>query len=356
MKQKSQRKRLVSRYNGIFVLLFTENTINDRVMRITVPEDIIPCRLDVYLVQQGIGLSRNQIQKLIRSGGIKVLGKGTKPNFILRGGEIIEIELPKEEPFKLLAEDIPLDIVYEDEHLIVVNKPPGMVTHPAKGNWSGTLINAVLGHTKKLSPIGGDYRPGVVHRLDKDTSGLVIVAKRAPVHLKLSEMLSRREINREYIALIWGHLPGEEFIVDAPLGRHPKDPLKKAVVVGGKPAKSLFIRIASFEFLELVRVKLFTGRTHQIRVHAQHIGNPVFGDPDYGGRESRLGGIPPQYRSKAEELLKITPRQMLHAWMIEFIHPATGEKIRLKADIPPDFANVLRMLRGDEWKILIPDE
>ncbi len=318
--------------------------MKEKAFKLNVPEDVVPCRIDIYLVQCGVGLSRSQIQKLIRSGRIRVVGKGTKPNFILRGGEVIEVEIPQEEPFALLPEDIPIDIIYEDEHLLVVNKPAGMVTHPARGNWSGTLLNAILFHTEKISPIGGDFRPGIVHRLDKDTSGLLIIAKRASVHIKLSEMLTRREIQRTYIALIWGHLSDDEVLVDAPIGHHPREPIKRAVVAGGRPAKTVFQTESRFDFTDLVKVKLLTGRTHQIRVHAQYIGHPVFGDPDYGGREQRIGGIAPEFRQTARELLKIAQRQMLHAQKLSFTHPVLGKEMEFIAPLPDDFKEVLEKI------------
>jgi len=318
-----------------------------KTITVRVPEDIIPCRLDVYLVQEGLGLSRSQIQKLIRAKKIRVVGKGTKPNFILRGGETIEVEIPEQEEFRLVPENIPIDIAYEDEHLLVVNKPPGMVTHPARGNWQGTLLNAVLYHTGKLSSVGGDFRPGVVHRLDKDTSGLLIFAKRAAVHLHLSQMLSEKKISRQYLALVWGHIPIENLVVEAPIGRHPGDPLKRAVVVGGKPAKTEFFPIANFEFTQLVRVKLYTGRTHQIRVHTKHIGHPVFGDPDYGGRETQIHGIAPQYRVAAKKLLELAPRHMLHAWFLKFYHPVLEKEMKFFAPLPEDFTRVLEHLNFD---------
>jgi len=317
---------------------------------LAVPVDVIPCRIDIYLVQHGVGLSRSQIQKLIRVGNIRVVGKGTKPNFILRGGETIEIEFPPEEPRLLLPEEIPLDIIYEDEHLLVVNKPAGMVTHPARGNWSGTLINAVLHHTKELPQIGGDFRPGIVHRLDKDTSGLIIIARRAQVHLKLAEMLSKRQISRKYLALLWGHLSEDVVEVDAPIGHNQNDPTKRGIVPGGRPAKTQFRLKAQCDFLDLAEAKLFTGRTHQIRVHAQHIGHPVFGDGEYGGREGRISGIAPQFRVHAKKLLELAPRQMLHAWRLSFAHPATHEEISLCAPLPSDFVAVLKDLMGDNWR------
>ncbi|MCD6595687.1 RluA family pseudouridine synthase [bacterium] len=310
-------------------------------MTIDVPIDIVPCRLDVYLVQCGIGLSRNQIQKFIRSKNIEVVDKGTKPNFILHGGEVIEIEIPEDEPFRLLPENIPVDIIYEDDYLLVVNKPAGMVTHPARGNWTGTLLNAVLHHTNDISPIGGDFRPGIVHRLDKGTSGLLIIAKKASTHIMLSEILSKREIHRQYLALLWGHLQENNLIVDAPIGHHPKEPIKKWVVPAGRPAKTEFTAIAYFDFLELAKIKLFTGRTHQIRVHSAYIGHPVFGDSDYGGGNEKIGGIAPQYRNKAKELLKIVNRQMLHAYRLEFVHPETGKALVFEVAPPADFLNIL---------------
>jgi len=320
---------------------------------LNVPENIIPCRIDVYLVQQSVGLSRNQIQKLIRNGKITVVGKGTKPNFILDGGEVIEIEFPPDEIHLLEPEDIPIEIVYEDEHLLVVNKPPGMVTHPARGNWQGTLLNAVLHHTKKLSNIGGDFRPGIIHRLDKGTSGLLIIAKRTLVHVKLTEMISKRDISRTYIALLWGHIAQDFVDVDAPIGYNPKDPTKRAIVNKGRPAKTRFGLIARFDYLDFVTAKLFTGRTHQIRVHAQHIGHPVLGDKEYGGCESRIDGIYPQYRVTARKILEIATRQMLHAVKIEFAHPVTKKMLSFKASLPQDFSEILKMLAGENWKLLV---
>ena len=322
------------------------------VKEIIVPENIIPCRIDVYLVQLGLGLSRSQIQKLIRGKNIIVVDKGTKPNFILRGGEKIIVKIPQENQLPLLPEDIPIDVIYEDEYLIVVNKPPGMVTHPARGNWSGTLLNAVLHHTKNLSSVGGDFRPGIVHRLDKNTSGLLIIAKQTKTHLKLADMISKREISRKYLALLWGHLKEDEVIVDAPIGHHPKNPILRAVVPNGKPAKTKFTLISRLDFLDLVEAKLFSGRTHQIRVHAQFIGHNVFGDPEYGGREERIGGIFPQFRERAKKLLKIAPRQMLHAWKLSFVHPTSMEKMDFVAPLPEDFRNVLCEIAGENFSLV----
>ncbi len=248
--------------------------------------------------------------------------------------------------FTIEAEDIPLDIVFEDDHLLVINKPASMVTHPARGHFSGTLVNAVLGHTARLSKIGGDYRPGIVHRLDKDTSGLLIVAKTETSHVALSEGISKRLIKRIYRALVWGKPKMESGLIEANIGHNPKDHKKMAVVAEGKPAVTEYKCLSYFDFLTDVRLKLHTGRTHQIRVHMSSIGHPVFGDFDYGGREERLTGIVPDQRLLASSLLKRTNRQLLHAERLEFKHPVTGEDLVLSSEIPEDMAEVFNELRG----------
>ncbi|RKZ29907.1 RNA pseudouridine synthase [bacterium] len=318
----------------------------EKTVKIKVPEGISPTRLDSYLVGTGLGLSRNQIQKLIRQKLISIRGKGIKPAFILVGGEEITVTVPESEPLRLIPEDIPLDIRYEDEHLIVVNKPAGMVVHPARGHFTGTLINALLAHTGKLSSIGGQTRPGVVHRLDKDTSGLVIFVKTDIAHNRLAKALSEREIKREYTALVWGHLPENSGSIEEPIGHNPRDYRKMAVVPGGKPARTDYTLEVDYNLLSLLTFRLYTGRTHQIRVHCQHIGHPVFGDPDYGGREERLGGIGPGYRPQARELLSIIDRQALHARRLVFAHPITAEKIIVEAPLPQDIAEVIEILEN----------
>jgi len=289
-------------------------------------------------------LSRSQIQKLIRQKLVAIPGKGIKPAFILTGGEEITITIPEAEPLRLIPEEIPLDIRYEDEHLLVINKPPGMVVHPARGHFAGTLVHAVLAHTKNLSSLGGQTRPGIVHRLDKDTSGLLIVAKDNKAHNRLMKALSERKIGREYIALVWGHLPQETGSIEQPIGHNPKEHKKMAVVPNGKPARTDYLLLEDFPFLSLVTFHLHTGRTHQIRVHALHIGHPVFGDPEYGGREERIGGIAPEYRKQARELLALIDRQALHARRLTFAHPITSETITTEAPLPEDIQKVIEAL------------
>ncbi|MCD6098145.1 RluA family pseudouridine synthase [bacterium] len=299
-------------------------------------------RLDLFVVESGVGLSRSQVRKLIGEKRIYVEGKGAKPGFILHGGETVVIELPDEVKQFYKPENIPIDIVYEDNYIVVVNKPAGMVVHPAPGNLTGTLVNAMLYHTR-LSDEKVSGRPGVVHRLDKDTTGLLIMAKDTKAHLILAEAIRRREVKREYIAVIWGGVPdkGEIF---APIGRDPHNRLKMAVVSNGKVSHTEYTLIARFSFLSLVRVRLKTGRTHQIRVHFSHIGHPIFGDPVYGGRETHLAGIIPEAKAEAKSLLSLIERQALHAHKLSFRHPITNEKLEFLAPLPEDMKSVIDKL------------
>ena len=308
-----------------------------------IANDIIPTRLDIYLVQRGLGLSRNQIQKGIREKWIRVVGKGTKPGFILRGGEHIIVELPETEPFRLVAENIPLNIVYEDDDIVIINKPAGMVVHPARGWWSGTLVHGLLYHINKLSSIGKDTRPGIVHRLDKDTSGLLVVAKSEKAHYHLASALAVHKIKRIYFALVWGSMPAEG-IIDYPIAHNPRSHKKMAIVVGGKPARTKFTKIKDYQFLSSLRVELGTGRTHQIRVHLSYLGHPVFGDSDYGGRDERLKNIPTQFRHRAAKLLRLINHQALHAWELHFTHPITGKQMDFITELPEDIKNILTAL------------
>ncbi|MBN1755456.1 RluA family pseudouridine synthase [bacterium] len=313
---------------------------------VSVPEGIEPIRIDLYLVSlPQVELSRSQIKHLIQEKLIVIPGKGIKPNFQLRGGESIDISIPEAVRPRLIAQDIPLDILYEDDHLLVVNKPAGMVVHPARGNWQDTLINAILYHTKIESNIGGEFRPGIVHRLDKETSGLLIVAKTEKAQHSLSYQIEKRKIERKYVALIWGTPREAAGIIDLSLGHHPRDHRKRAVIPGGKKAVTEYQVLQYYPFLTLLEVKLHTGRTHQIRVHMEHIGHPVFGDPDYGGREERLKGIAPNYRLTASELLKLIDRQALHARTIGFSHPISREFMQFESPLPQDIKAVLDSLK-----------
>ncbi|MBN2542056.1 RluA family pseudouridine synthase [bacterium] len=316
--------------------------MEEKKIKIAVPKGIEPTRIDIFLAgNDKIELSRTQIKKMIGEKLIMIPDKGVKPNFILRGGETIEVTIPEEVPFRLIAQDIPLNIVFEDEYLMIVNKPPGMVVHPARGNWEGTLLNAILHHTREISRIGGDHRPGIVHRLDKATSGLLIFAKSEKAHRKLTYMLEKRRIHRTYQALVWGIPKKFKMTIDLPLGHNPKDHKKRAVVPGGKESLTVYEVIKLYDFTSHLSIKLHTGRTHQIRVHMNHIGHPVFGDPDYGGRDERLGGVAPQFREKAKRLLELIDRQALHAKTLGFMHPISGEKLSFDSELPDDIQNII---------------
>jgi 23S rRNA pseudouridine1911/1915/1917 synthase len=235
-----------------------------------------------------------------------------------------------------LAQDLPIRVVYEDEHLLVVDKDAGMVVHPAPGHPEGTLVNALLHHVDDLSGIGGALRPGIVHRLDKDTSGLMVVAKGDDAHRILSEALQRREVRRRYLAAAWGHLAETEVTVDAPIGRDPRNRQRMGVVEGGRPARTHFRVRERWPAAELLDVALETGRTHQIRVHLAHLGHPVVGDEVYGpGWEKGMGG---SNRAWAQALARRVPRQFLHACRLSFDHPATGEEMTFESPLPPDLA------------------
>lgn len=306
-----------------------------------------PERLDRYLARQNLSLSRTQIQKLVESGHITIQGKGLKANHKVRAGEEIRVEHPEPEPMQVKAEDIPLEVMYEDEHLLVVNKPAGMVVHPACGHTRGTLVNALLGRSQPLSEVGGAIRPGIVHRLDKDTSGLLIVAKDNQTHRDLSDQLSARSLSRIYWALSWGHLVPREGTIEAAIGRSATDRKKMAVRRHqGREAKTHYHVLESLGPVDLVELKLLTGRTHQIRVHLSHIGNPIVGDPDYGGRRphwfQKLNG---EERKVAGELLNILSRQALHARRLEFTHPASGRQVVVESSLPADFKLALETLK-----------
>ncbi len=299
-----------------------------------VPEQAAGSRVDAFLASALPGLSRAAVQKLLESGRVWVNGSGAKKNLRLSGGERLLVELPEARESAALAEEIPLDIVYEDGDVIVVNKPRGMVVHPAVGHESGTLVNALLAHCgQSLSGVGGEKRPGIVHRIDKDTSGLLIVAKNDSAHRHLSEQLKTRTLSRLYDAVVIGGLREEEGTVDAPIGRSVRDRKKMAVVPTGRPAVTHYRVKGRYEGYTHVQCRLETGRTHQIRVHMAHIGHPVAGDPLYGpkGDKTGLGG------------------QCLHARELTFIHPATGEPVRLSCPLPPYFTAFLKKISRGEW-------
>jgi 23S rRNA pseudouridine1911/1915/1917 synthase len=314
------------------------------VLRIVVPPGQKKTRIDVYLTRQVQNATRNKVQQAILKKSVLVNGAVVKPSYPVSPADVIEVTLSRPPRQDATPEDIPLDIVYEDEQLLVVNKPAGMVTHPAYGNYTGTLVNALLFHSSALSGKNKDLRPGIVHRLDKDTSGLLVVAKTDHAHSFLARQFAKRTIDREYWALVWGGFNQRKGTIEANLGRSKKDRRKVAVTANGKPAATEYSVLKDFTFLTLLRLKLRTGRTHQIRVHLAHIGHPVFGDATYGGRNNAWGGIDRKKSQQAANLLKIIARQALHAKTIGFVHPTTKESVKFDSQLPDDFAKVLKLL------------
>ena len=289
-------------------------------------------RIDQYISDNISQLSRTYIKKLIDDSKITVNGKEVKASYKLQGKDEVLINLPEPELLEIEPQNIPIDIVYEDNHVLVVNKPQGMVVHPAPGNYKDTLVNALLYHIDKLSDINGVLRPGIVHRIDKDTSGLLVVAKSDLAHKSLSVQLKEHTITRKYTALVEGIIQEETGIVDAPIGRHVKDRKKMTVTDrNAKDAKTHFKVLKRFSKYTLIECKLETGRTHQIRVHMSYIGHPVVGDLTYGLKRQKL----------------YSKGQLLHASTIGFTHPETGEYVEFSCPIPEYFEKVLQELGGN---------
>ena len=325
--------------------------MSERHLHIVVPPGKNPERIDLYLTHHVENASRSKVQQAIVAGAVLVNGKQVKPSYHVTGGESIDITLSAPPPPDVYPENIPLDILYEDESLIVINKPAGMVTHPAFGHYTGTLVNALLFHChEKLFTVNDPTRPGIVHRLDKDTSGLIVVAKNDAVHTNLARQFSEHSIDREYWALVWGRFKGKEKkngIIDAALGRSAGDRKKITVRETGKHAVTMYEVIEEYPFLTLLRLKLLTGRTHQIRVHLHHIGHPVFGDPTYGGRRIAWGDTGKKKKELVQRLLKIIPRQALHAKILGFVHPRTRQKMKFDSELPDDMKSLLRILNDE---------
>jgi 23S rRNA pseudouridine1911/1915/1917 synthase len=300
-------------------------------------------RLDSYLAAR-LDLSRSRAVQLIEQGRVTLNGVVPKKRDRPAPGDRVEVRIPPPEPSAITPEDIPLDVVYQDDDLLVLDKPAGLVVHPAAGHRSGTLVNALLYAVGDLSGIGGVLRPGIVHRLDRDTSGLMVVAKHDEAHRRLAEALKRREVRRLYLAAAWGHLAHDEVQVDAPIGRHSSDRRRMAVVPEGRPARTRFTRLERWRAADLVRAELETGRTHQIRVHLLYLGHPVVGDRTYAPERER--GFSGPERGWAAALARRVPRQFLHAAELRFRHPRTGAEMRFEAPLPPELAAAAEWARG----------
>ena len=298
-------------------------------------------RLDQFLASS-LDFSRARLQRWLKAGLVLVNGQARPPSYKVRAGDAIEVSVPPPEPSHLLPEPLPLEIVFEDRDLLVVNKPPGLVTHPGAGHRTGTLLNALLHHCPELTEIGEVSRPGLVHRLDKDTSGLLVAAKTDLAHRALVGQFQKHEVKKKYLALVWGRLPQREGRIAHDIGRHPQERQKMSVHARrGKEAITLWRVIQEFPGpLTLVELSPQTGRTHQLRVHLTAEGHPILGDAVYGGGASRLKGAPPALSG----LRPLVRRQMLHAWQLRFTHPRSGEEVSWEAALPGDFQGVVDYL------------
>ena len=299
--------------------------------KVVVEENTQKKRIDSYIVDKNINLSRTAIKRLLDEGKILVNGKKQKPSYKPEVGDIITIEIMKPKEVELKPQDIPIDIIYEDKDIIVVNKPKGMVVHPANGNPDGTLVNAILAKCKdSLSGIGGEIRPGIVHRLDKNTSGLLIIAKNDQAHINMSKQIQDRKVIKKYIALVKGVIGENTATIDMPIARSTKDRKKMAVDPKGKEAITHYKVLQRYDKYTLLEIKIDTGRTHQIRVHMSYIGHPVVGDMQYSNGKNEFG----------------IEGQMLHSKYLEFDHPITGKRLKLEAPLPEYFEQVLKELEG----------
>lgn len=303
----------------------------ENIYKYVVDEQDLGKRIDVLITEKNQDLSRAQVQKLIENENILVSDKKIKSNYKVRNNDVIMISIPEPVRLEVEAEDIDIDIIYEDEYLAVVNKPQGMVVHPAAGNYTGTLVNALLARCENLSTINGVIRPGIVHRIDKDTSGILVIAKNDLAHRSLSEQIKEHSVKRVYVAIVEGVLKTESGTIDKPIARHPQERKKMAIVERGRRAVTHFKVLETFKSNSLIEARLETGRTHQIRVHMASLGHPLVGDPVYGYKKQKFK----------------TLGQALHAKTLGFIHPKTGEYMEFNVEPPNEFNSILLKLRNE---------
>lgn len=282
-------------------------------------------RIDKYISEK-LDLTRSRVQKLIDDGMVTINGNVAKSSAKVNEGEVLSVEIPELKPLEIVPEEIPLNILYDDDDVIVIDKPKGMVVHPANGNYTGTLVNAIMSKFgDNLSGINGVIRPGIVHRIDKDTSGVLVIAKNDKAHLKLAEQLKEHSMTRVYVAVVRGKLKEKVGTIDAPIGRNPKDRKKMGVVANGKRAVTHYKVIKELDDCSVIEVRLETGRTHQIRVHMSYIGHPLLGDSVYSNGKNKYGFV----------------GQALHAKILGFIHPSTGEYMEFSSNLPEEFEKLL---------------
>ncbi len=323
------------------------NLISEKKLHFEVDEGTKEIRIDIFLTNHIENATRTKIQKLIKEGYVLVNSKIVKPNYKISGKEIIDVRIPiTPRPEKIEAEDIPIEIIYEDEFLLIVNKPAGMVVHPALGHSGGTLVNALLHHTTQLSNTDEKTRPGIVHRIDKDTSGLLLIAKDEWTHSQLAKQFSAHTLKREYWAVAWGIFKEPKGEITLNITRSKKD--RKLFTVSeteGKSAHTFYEVIEEFEFASLVKLHLKTGRTHQIRVHLTSINHPIFGDTNYGGRRIVYGGDLAKLKARVNNLLEIMPRQALHAKTLGFYHPHLKKDLFFSSELPDDMSLLIEKLK-----------
>lgn len=312
------------------------------VLSFTATESDADHRLDTVIVARLPTLSRSRAIRLIRAGHITVNGLIKKPGYQTKPGDVVRTEIPAPEPVKCTPEAIPLSILYEDRDIIVLNKPPGLVVHPGAGHKSRTLVNALLFHCPDLEGVGNGIRPGIVHRLDKETSGTIVVAKNDLTHESLSRQFKMRKIRKEYLALVYGEMNAPSGVINLPIGRHPIDRKKMSTQSRrSRPTETHWKVKEQFSGVTLLEIDLKTGRTHQVRVHCAAIGHPVVGDATYG-RKRRWKGL---LSRQTEKILGTVRRQMLHAWHLSFLHPRTGKSVSFESPLAKDMASVLDSLR-----------
>lgn len=336
------------------------------------PKGIRPVRIDVYLTKTVEKATRTKVKSAIENDKVLVNGKPTKSSYKLRPLDKINFTLMKSPPLELIPQEIPLNVLYEDEYLMVIDKNPGLCVHPGVGNRYGTLVNGLLYHFGLRDSIQIDYeddtdedefqnneiygseqiRPGIVHRIDKDTSGLLVISKNSIVHSELSEQFAERTTDREYNAIVWGIMKEDSGVIEGNIGRSTRNRKKFAVHdKAGKPAATEYKVLKRFQFASLVKYKLRTGRTHQIRVHSTHIKHPLIGDSLYGGDKILFGGNLPQFKSLAKRTLKIAERQMLHAMTLGFTHPVNGKRILLESELPADMQELINMFEENMMEL-----
>ena len=327
-----------------------DDETSEQPQRVTAPDEAAGMRLDAFLASHFTQHSRVRLRRAITAGGVKVDGRGAKPSERLKPGQSIEVTLPPREATGPEPEPIPIDVIYEDEHLAAVNKPSGMVVHPAKGHWQGTLASGLAHHFQNLSTLGGATRPGIVHRLDRDTTGVLVVAKTDDAHYALSKQFQDRTTEKHYAVVVVGHLDRDRDMIDEPIGPHPSHREKMAIRRNhpdARDAKSFFEVRERFARHTLLDMQIFTGRTHQIRIHLAHIGTPVLCDRLYAGHSritaAELCDGPLPEGVAADWSLT---RQALHAERLKIEHPVTGEAMEFRAPYPDDFATALKVLRG----------